>query len=251
MLEKTFNSITIKIIFGLFTIWSLFCNDIRILLTTKNADDAFSIITCIILGSFVLEFIYSCFYIKNYFLGFYFWLDVISLMSLVLDINWIYLLLINSSATTVNAGKIKTNITKVSSALKVFRILRLTRVVRIMKLQKLKENIDEVMEKKNMLKSLENSKVSEMKISKKLNDLILRRVIVLVLSMILGIIVFNPSVYYNTVNSMEFGMKIFKNFENYSYEQIELTFDIYLNQHVVKMFLIFYKFLLFKSSICK
>lgn len=168
-------------------------------------------------------------------MGFFFWLDIISLMSLVLDINWIYLLLMNSSATTVNAGKLKTNITKVSSALKVFRILRLTRVVRIMKLQKLKENIDEVMEKKNKPNSFDKSQVNEMKISKKLNDLILRRVIVLVLSMILGIIVFNPSVYYNTVNSMEFGMKIFKNFENFSYEQISLTFDIYISQHVVNI----------------
>lgn len=239
MLEKIFNSITLKIIFGLFTIWSLFCNDIRLLLTTKDADDAFSIITCLILGSFVLEFIYSCLYVKNYFLGFFFWLDIISLMSLILDINWIYLLLMNSSSTTVKAGKIKTNIIKVSSAIKVFRILRLTRVIRIMKLQKLKENIDEVMEKKNILKSLTNNQVAEMKISKKLNDLILRRVIVLVLSMILGIIVFNPSVYYNTVNSMEFGMKIFKNFENYSYEQISLTYDIYINQHTVILILFY------------
>ncbi len=142
-------------------------------------------------------------------------------------------MLMNSSSTTVNSGKIKTNITKVSSALKVFRILRLTRVVRIMKLQKLKENIDEVIEKKNLLKSHDNSKVNEMKISRKLNDLILRRVIILVLSMILGTIVFNPSIYYNTVNSMEFGMTIFKNFENFSYEHIEITFDIYINQHVV------------------
>ena len=148
------------------------------------------------------------------------------------------MLLMNSSSETVeNAGKIKTNITKVSSALKVFRILRLTRVVRIIKLQKLKENIDEVIEKKHLLKTLDNRKVNEMKISKKLNDLILRRVIVLVLSMILGIIVFNPGVYYNTVNSMEFGMKIFKNFENYSYELIKLTFDIYINQHVVLFYL--------------
>ena len=102
-----------------------------------------------------------------------------------------------------------------------------------MKLQKLKENIDEVIEKRNLLKSFAEKQVNEMKISKKLNDLILRRVIVLVLSMILGIIVFNPSVYYNTVNSMEFGMKIFKNFENYSYEQISLTFNVFINQHVV------------------
>lgn len=164
---------------------------------------------------------------------FFFWLDAVSLMSLVLDINWIYFLLMNSSDTTENAGKIKTNITKVSSALKVFRILRLTRVVRIIKLQKLKENIDEVMEKKSILKTDKNSKLNEMKISKKLNDLILRRVIVLVLSMILGIIIFNPSVYYNPINSMEFGMKLFKNFENYSYDQISMTFDIYINQHVV------------------
>jgi len=220
-----------KIILGLFTIWSLFSNDLRLLLTDKSSDDIFSIITCVILGSFLLEFIYSCFYIKNYFMGFYFWLDIISLISLILDINWIYSYLTNSSGKTVSVGKLKTNITKVSSALKVFRILRLTRLVRIMKLQKLKENLDEVMEKKK----LDESKVQEMRISKKLNDLILRRVIVLVLSMILGIIIFNPSVYYNTVNSPEFGMKIFKNFENFSYEHISLTFNVYISQHVVKL----------------
>lgn len=171
-------------------------------------------------------------------MGFYFWLDIVSLFSLILDINWIYSAIMNSTVTTVNSGKLKTNITKVSGALKVFRILRLTRVVRIMKLQKLKENIDEVMEKKNMLKTMDSTKVNEMKISKKLNDLILRRVIILVLSMILGIIVFNPSVYYSTTNSTEFGMKMFKNFENLSFEQISITFDVYINEHVVNNILL-------------
>jgi len=168
-------------------------------------------------------------------MGFYFWLDIISLLTLILDINWIYTLILNSSVTTVGVGKIKTNITKVSSALRVFRILRLTRVVRIMKLQKLKENIDEVMERKNNLKNFNSQKRNEMKISKKLNDLILRRVIILVLSMIIGIIVFNASVYYNTIDSTEFGMKLFKNFENLTFEQISYTFDLYIAQHVVRI----------------
>ncbi len=163
-------------------------------------------------------------------MGFFFWLDLISLISLILDVNWIYFYLTNSTGKTVSVGKFKTNITKVSSAIKVFRILRLTRLVRIMKLQKLKQNIEEVIEKKNS----DISNRQEMKISKKLNDLILRRVIVLVLSMILGIIVFNPSVYYNPVDSIEFGMKIFKNFENFSYEHLSLAFDVFIDQHVVK-----------------
>jgi hypothetical protein len=121
--------------------------------------------------------------------------------------------LLNANETTVKVGKLKANITNVLNALKIIRVLRLTRLVRIMKLRKQKENIDEIMEKEQFLKNSDASKYNEMKISKKIKYIILRRVIILVL-MIFRIIIFNQSVYYNTVDSTEFGMIMFKKFEN-------------------------------------
>jgi hypothetical protein len=56
--------------------------------------------TSISFGFFVVEMILQSFLREDYWLGFYFWLDLISTLSLLTDIGWIMNALIDAGSTT-------------------------------------------------------------------------------------------------------------------------------------------------------
>lgn len=74
----------------LITLFALFANDIRQLFFTRANDDAFSGITCMVMFFFIVEIVISSVAKEDYFLGFYFWLDVVASGSLIFDIGWLY-----------------------------------------------------------------------------------------------------------------------------------------------------------------
>lgn len=72
------------------TLYALFANDVRQLAFAKPSDDTFSAITCAVMFFFLLEIVLASIAKEDYFLGFYFWLDLIASMSLLFDIGWLY-----------------------------------------------------------------------------------------------------------------------------------------------------------------
>jgi class 3 adenylate cyclase len=291
------------------TVYVLFADDIKMIATDSAADDIFSSVCVAIMGMFTLEFILSSMVQDDYFLGFYFWLDLISIVSMLMDVHWFYTFLINlvagrdtssSSSTTTTNSTISTNATnftnfsnfsiinttltnltstnttvsgsspvpggaynknvktlsaiakagrgaKVGSrAIRVLRILRIIRLARISKLYKASEKlIEEKLNRSMMNKKLQeqgnfdpndtqrrNEAVpEESKVGKKLLDLTTRRVIILVLAMMMGIILFDSSFYLSPLTSMNFGIKIFNDFDSVDVPEFNLTFDIYVNEH--------------------
>ena len=75
----------------------------------------------------------------------------------------------------------------------------------------------------------------ESKVGKKLTDLTTKRTIVLVLSLLLAIILFNPDFYLTTLTAMDFGLKIFNEFQSINDPNLKLCFDLYVNQFKVKI----------------
>ena len=73
----------------------------------------------------------------------------------------------------------------------------------------------------------------ESKVGKKLTDLTTKRVIILVLSMMIAIMLFNPSLYYDPLSSMNFGIKIFNDFTSVLDPNLILAFNIYVDEHKV------------------
>lgn len=71
------------------TVYSLFGDDVRQLAFTKPADDVFYGLSSGALVAFSVEIILASVVKDDYFLGFYFWLDLISTASLITDIGWI------------------------------------------------------------------------------------------------------------------------------------------------------------------
>lgn len=145
MIEKILNHWSFTAYMTLVTVYALFSDDVRMLWFKKTADNVFNTLTTISLFSFSVELILSCIAKEGYFLGFYFWLDLVSTCSLIMDIGWI-----------MNAGKGKgtQNAKKASSlaragrgarigtkAGRVTRIIRLIRLIRIVKLYKNANNV--------------------------------------------------------------------------------------------------------------
>jgi hypothetical protein len=74
----------------LITVYSLFFDDIRALAFPPSADNVFYGITTACMAFFLLEIILACIVKDDYFLSFFFWLDVISTLSMIPDIGWIW-----------------------------------------------------------------------------------------------------------------------------------------------------------------
>ena len=74
----------------LITLYALFGDDIKIACFEKSADVTFNYITTAALVLFTLEITLNAISEDNYLNSFYFWLDVISTISLLTDISWVW-----------------------------------------------------------------------------------------------------------------------------------------------------------------
>ena len=118
------------------TIFILVDEEIKSLFTKKSADLPFSIIIIIFIIFYIIELIANSILVKDYFPNFYFWLDVICIISTLLDIHWFY-----NSIIELAGGKLnniedleKRNDSKIFLTIKIFRIIRIISIVRITKL---------------------------------------------------------------------------------------------------------------------
>lgn len=73
----------------LITIYALFFDDIRVIFLSKTDDTIIYSLTCFAFIMFTFEIVAHAISTKTYFLSFFFWLDIISTLSLIPDIGWI------------------------------------------------------------------------------------------------------------------------------------------------------------------
>lgn len=83
------------------TLYALFGDDIRIVAFTLSADIYFNVITLISMFVFIAEMILSILSKYNYTWSFFFWLDFISSISLILDLTWVNELFFSESASAI------------------------------------------------------------------------------------------------------------------------------------------------------
>jgi hypothetical protein len=121
-----------SIFMTLITVYSLFFDDIRVLGVSKDADNVFYVITLICMACFLVEIVLASIAKDDYFLTFFFWLDLISTLSMVTDVGWI---MQGGKSSGGNVGSLaKTG--RASRVTRVIRIVRLIRLIRIVKLYK-------------------------------------------------------------------------------------------------------------------
>ena len=125
------------------TIYALFGDDLRLLAFAKSADETFYGISVVCLFFFLAEVIAASFAKENYWLGFFFWLDVVATVSLIPDIGWIWDPIVgeNSGGTDAaqasqlaRAGRASRAGTRAGRIIRIIRIIRLIRIVKLYKM---------------------------------------------------------------------------------------------------------------------
>jgi hypothetical protein len=108
----------------------LFQDDLRVIVGTKSIDPYFYYVTFVCFGIFLIEIGISSYAKPDYLNSFFFYLDLVSTVTLLLDIGWISDQIFGQSSTSAKAAKLGTKATRL------IRIIRLIRLIRIVKLYK-------------------------------------------------------------------------------------------------------------------
>jgi len=184
----------------LLTIYALIGDDLRLICTQRDADPIFDVVVILCLVVFTIECILSCIGKDDYSLSFFFWLDVVSTGSLILDLSYV--------SEGLQGGDEEGDMSNLRGGrtarvgAKASRVVRVIRLVRILKLYKayyeakqrqkerdksggLNTEDDEWEDFENDQVDLEESKTRESRVGKKLGEITIRRVIMLVLVMLL------------------------------------------------------------------
>lgn len=88
-LSEFLDGVPVTIIMTLWTFYALFGDDIRMLSTDNRTDAIFSSLTIAAMAFYTIEIILSCISKPDYLWSFYFWLDVVSTATMIMDIGWL------------------------------------------------------------------------------------------------------------------------------------------------------------------
>jgi hypothetical protein len=89
-IERFLESYPMVIFVAIVTVYTLFFDDIRVITIEKQYDDVFYGITSGCFFFFICEIFLAALCRDNYFLTFFFWLDIVSTISMFPDIGWVW-----------------------------------------------------------------------------------------------------------------------------------------------------------------
>lgn len=182
----------------LLTVYALVGDDIRLLCTNKPADLYFDILTILCIAIFSLEIILSCIGKSDYFLSFFFLLDIIATSTMILDISWVAEFVNGDGEENLNnlrsgrTARVGARASRVVRVIRLVRILKLYKAIHEAREQKKKQLSqeedwgDDDQDDERKSKTVKSANLArESKVGKKLSEMTTRRCIVLVLSMLL------------------------------------------------------------------
>jgi len=117
----------IQLMLLIVTLYSLFADDYRTLASGKHLDVIYDVFTIICLSIFSIEILIAAIWKISYFNSYYFYLDIISTASLILDFSPVRNALIKFSYTGGSG------IAKIGNLLRLIRLFRLVRISKIYK----------------------------------------------------------------------------------------------------------------------
>lgn len=174
------------------TIWALMGDDLKMLLTEKPADSVFDGLVIVNLVFFTAEVVISSLGKDDYVVSFFFWLDIISTATLLLDLSAVAEGLFGQSDDISKARSSKT--ARVGAKMgRVVRVIRLLRIVKLFKAFSAAKKEQKPPETKKILDgefSDEDDETDEEQVNKesvvgkKLSDKMTQRTIIVVLSML-------------------------------------------------------------------
>ena len=127
------------------TIYALFGDDIRMLFFTREADYVFFDLTYLAFASFMVELLLSCVAKEDYLWGFYFWLDLLSTLSLIMDFEPVMEALQGNTDSSSKVGSLARASRGARIGTKAGRITRVIRLIRLIRIVKLYKNANQVL----------------------------------------------------------------------------------------------------------
>jgi hypothetical protein len=134
-IAKIIDNYATVIFMTLMTVYALFFDDFRIIYFSKTADDVFFGITLLGIVSFSLEIIFASYAKPDYIYSFFFWLDIVSTVSMIPDCGWIWNFIIGVDEG--GGGQEALSLAKASRSGRVTRIIRVIRLIRLIRIVKL------------------------------------------------------------------------------------------------------------------
>mmetsp|Transcript_34086 Transcript_34086/g.101268 ORF Transcript_34086/g.101268 Transcript_34086/m.101268 type:complete len:980 (-) Transcript_34086:46-2985(-) len=221
--QKVTNSRAFSFLTTVLTVYALFGDDMRLIFTDKSADENLNYMTFFCMAIFSLEVIVFIFGKHEYWLGFFFWLDCMATVTLVLDISFISESMfgdqISKAASTSgeadssSAGSDSADAARAArmsrAGTKAGRVVRLVRLVRLLRLLKNQKKGEYQAQEPGAEwdDDEEQANGNESAVSKKLSEMTTRRVIVLVLVIMLALPFFTTSMYMTSLpTGSEYGV---------------------------------------------
>eukprot|EP00929_Paragymnodinium_shiwhaense_P098031 TRINITY_DN5958_c0_g4_i1.p1 TRINITY_DN5958_c0_g4~~TRINITY_DN5958_c0_g4_i1.p1 ORF type:complete len:949 (-),score=200.25 TRINITY_DN5958_c0_g4_i1:445-3291(-) len=209
------------------TIYALVGDDTKLIVTEQPADKIFNYVTVCVIFVFLLEVFISSLGKAGYFGSFFMILDVVSTVTLLLDLDFVDELLQSASADEARSSR------TARLGAKAGRVVRVLRLVRILKLYKAiyeARQAKKRREERGLEPGMEDEddwddlgverKMDELQkesnVGRKLSELTIRKVIVLVLAMILMLPVFSVGEDTKYGSSAQYCMNVILD----SYEQM-------------------------------
>ena len=103
-LEKVIDNTIVVLIMTVVTVYALFFDDIRILVFPKSSDDFFYGITLLGMILFTIEIIIASYAKDGYQGSFFYYLDIVSTVTMIPDCGWIWEPIISGGADTGTTG---------------------------------------------------------------------------------------------------------------------------------------------------
>ena len=130
------NSGTYAVISTIVLLYTLFSDDVRQTSFPASADLTFTYLTLICMIYYGIEIVVYSFVQKDYFLGYYFWLDLISTLTMAFDLVWITQYLTGGGKNAANISQISRASRAARLGTRTVKLIRLIRMIKIIKQMK-------------------------------------------------------------------------------------------------------------------
>lgn len=190
----------------LLTLYALFGDDIRASSFSVKDDEVFFGLTSTCFVIFSVELVLASWAKADYRWSFFFYLDLISIVSLIPDIGWLWDRMVDTSTlgSSSMVGQAQTAGVTSRAGARSARIIRIIRVIRVVRLNKIYKNTNKG--RNRIAPADEFSIPEESKIGKKLTDLTIKRVIVLVLGLLVLLPLFDVGFFSVSYTSWDYGV---------------------------------------------
>ena len=149
-------------------LYALFSDDLKLAFFPKEADPVFNVLTCLALVLFSIEIMLNALCQDNYFNSFYFWLDVVSTITLVADITWVWNAMIGytedyeSTDPEEAAHLARTAPERQFGTTRASRFTRVIRLVRLVRIGRLWKQANSWINRRSKAKQGNNNKLSNL-----------------------------------------------------------------------------------------